>query len=771
MFRFLTAGRDRERGKEQKMYARKSSLWLIIEHVVPWLVLAILLFYTYAKFFGHPYGFRWDSSTGMIIHVFNKQPEPTLMVGDQIIQIGPLPWEDFRADLRKTFFEGVKPRESVPIEVKRDGETLNIEWDYTGSPSPDEIRDQLISEWFIAYFFWLAGTLTVMLIRPQNKRWLLMSGFNFLTAVWLIAGSGASSSHVWYSALVLRIAIWLCVPVYLHLHWVFPRPLGKLPPLLVWIVYGSSVVLAIAQGFQLVPNNLYSFGFLIAVGGSLILLVIHLWRQPSVRRDFRLLFVVAALALSLPLIWATVSIFFGIPASLGSAGLLSFPLLPVAYLYAAYRGKLGALELRVNRFIAVYLFLILVGTIGIPLLASDDNQPFTLIVGSTVSILTTLAYVWGFPAFQSFVEKRILGIPLPPKRLLETYTNRITTSSTSAALVRVLEAEIIPSLLIRQFIFLQCDIGKLKVLSRLGVVNEEQIPTEQDMPDLITEPGIYRAPDLSSSDQPYSWIRLVLPLKLGEDTIGSWLFGRRDPDDIYSQREIPILQSLASQTAIALSNILQTERLQALYEANIDRYEQERLRLSRDLHDSVMNEMAALLMREDAPVFSPGFQQAFETLTERLREIVTDLRPPSLTFGLKPALEDLADSLSERNREKVKIVVDIQADGEWRYPDKVENHLYRIVQEACGNALKYAHAKTISITARLSRQRIELVVEDDGVGFNAEPGPSLDDTHASKHYGLTGMHERAILIGAEVKIDSEPGHGTRIRVTWESDKV
>ena len=752
------------------MYARKSSLWLIIEQVVPWLVLAILLSYTYAKFFGHPYGFRWASSTGMIIHVFDKQPEPTLKEGDQIIQIGPLLWEDFRADLLKTFFEEVRPGDVVPVVVQRGSQTLNIEWNYSGSPGPDEIWDQLISEWFIAYFFWLAGTLVVMLVRPQNKRWLLMAGFNFLTAVWLIVGSGVSSSHIWYSALILRIAIWLCVPVYLHLHWVFPRPLGHLPSPLVWIVYGGSVVLAIAQGFQLLPNNLYLFGFLIAIGGSLILLVIHLWRQPAVRLDFRLLFVVAGLALGLPLIWTAVSIFFGIPASLGSAGLLSFLLLPVAYLYAAYRGRLGALELRVNRFVAVYLFLILVATIGIPLLASAEHQPFTLIVGSTVSVLTTLAYVWGFPAFQSFVEKRILGIPLPPKRLLETYTNRITTSNSSAALVRVLETEIIPSMLIRQFVFLQFDNGTLKVLSRMGV-NEEQIPTEQDMPDLMGEPGIYRSPDFARGDQPYSWIRLILPLKLGEENIGYWLFGRRDPDDIYSQLEIPILQSLASQTAIALSNILQTERLQALYEGNIDRYEQERLRLSRDLHDSVMNEMAALLMREDAPVFSPGFQQAFEALTEQLREIVTDLRPPALTFGLKTALEDLADSLSERNREKVKIMVGILADEQCRYPENVENHLYRIVQEACGNALKYAHANTIRITGRLSRQKIELTVEDDGVGFEAESRPNLDDTHANKHYGLTGMHERANLIGAEVDIDARPGRGTRIQVTWESKET
>ena len=99
------------------MNTRKSSLWSVIEQVIPWFVLAILLFYTYAKFFGHPYGFRWDSS-GIIIYVFDKQPEPTLKEGDKIIQIGPLRWDEFRADLRKTFFEGVKAGDVVPIVVE-----------------------------------------------------------------------------------------------------------------------------------------------------------------------------------------------------------------------------------------------------------------------------------------------------------------------------------------------------------------------------------------------------------------------------------------------------------------------------------------------------------------------------------------------------------------------------------------------------------------------------------------------------------------------------
>ncbi len=149
------------------------------------------------------------------------------------------------------------------------------------------------------------------------------------------------------------------------------------------------------------------------------------------------------------------------------------------------------------------------------------------------------------------------------------------------------------------------DQGSLHILSTMGL-GKERLPTGQDVQTLVAQSGVYLSTDLSR-DEPYSWIRLILPLKLGDQLIGFWLFGRRDPDDLYSQQEIPILSSLANLTSITLSNIRQTDHLKAMYEANIGRYEQEKLRLSRDLHDSILNEMAALLMRDDALIFSPEF--------------------------------------------------------------------------------------------------------------------------------------------------------------------
>ena len=752
------------------MKTRNNSIRWIFEHALPWLVLAILLTYTYAKFFRHSYGFRVEPSTGRIVFVFDNQPEPTLRVNDQVLQIGSVLWEDFDANLSYSFFEGYKTGDIVPIRVERGGQQIDVSWNYPHS-NEAEFRDQLDSEWWLAYFFWAAGFLTILLVRPKDDSWVLMSLFNFLTAIWLIAGSGLSAYHIWYSAIVLRVGVWLCLPVYLHLHWVFPRSLGKLPRWLLWIVYAVGILLAIAQAFQLLPTELYLLGFVIALAGSLILLVVHLWRQPTIRRDFRLPLIALVLAIAPGMIWIAVDSIFGLPSNLGSLGVISLPFLPLAYLYAAFRRRLGNLELRVNRFFTIIFFIVLLGILGLPLIALGEyvlvipNK--SVVIGTATLFVTAIAFLWGYPAFEGFMDRYILGIPLTSKRLLEHFSTQITTSVSLSGLTQVLQEEVFPSLLIRQYVFLQYDQGSLTVLSTLGLA-PEQLPEEGSIPELLARSGLYRLPDPAVADQPYSWIRLVLPLKLGGELIGFWLLGRRDPDDLYSQQEIPILSSLANLTSIALSNILQTERLRSMYESNIGRYEQERLRLSRDLHDSILNEMAALLMRSDSPVLSPEFQRAFEALTERLREIVSGLRPPTLNFGLKYALDELAENLSERNQNSVKIETHIQTDGDWRYPDLVEHHFYRIVQEACENALKYSHAKTIRITAELSQQGLDIHVEDDGIGFQMEANRKLNEMLAHKHFGLVGMLERANLIGAELDIESKPGAGTRIWVKWKS---
>ncbi len=760
------------------MNKRKEQTNFILENAIPWLILAVLLIYTYAKFFQHSYlGFRVDS-TGQVIFVFDgDSTEPTLRVGDQLIQIDSMRWNDFKSDLRKIICPRVQPGQVVSLMIERDGREMTIPWESVG-PNREEIVDLLVSEGWLAFFFWLAGTVTLLNLRPKDERWYLIIAFNYLIALILAFGSGVSFYHTWGSAILLRSVVWLCLPVFLHLHWVFPYPFRPLPRGLLWAAYSSAAFLAVAEWFQLLPRGLFNLGFLAAFGGSVILLVLHAILQPETRRDLGLLLTIALIAFLPSVAAGIVGSFIDDPSGrflawIGGGALLSLPLLPLAYLYAAYRQRLGKLELRVNRLLTDYLFFTLLAVVfvlPISLLAIRYNSAGATIFISIVSVIAAgLMILWVYPRFESFVELRLFGIRLPGENILELYSTHITTSSSMTDLLRLLEEELLPSLLVQKFVFLQADKEVTKVLLARGVV-DSQIPQQSDIPHLLTQAGEYLVPASSTTSLRFPWIRLILRLRLDGVLTGLWLFGSRDPDDAYPQVEIPILQSLANQTAVALSNILQVERFKAMYEANIGRYEQEKLRLAHDLHDSILNEMAALLMRSDAPVFLPSFRQAYDGVSERLHEIVNDLRPPMLTFGLKLALEDFVDTLNERSPNPVEFVVDIRSEGDRRYPEVVENNLYRIVQEACENALRYAHAKKISILGTLHQNEFDISVEDDGIGLRSDAGLKLDEMLANKHFGLVGMYERVGLMGAELSIHSQPEQGTRIQVRWKANE-
>ena len=740
----------------------------ILELSLPWLVLSILLFYTYAKFFQHPYGFSWGSD-GKVYAVFVDQTQ-SIMPGDQLVQVGSLAWEEFENDLRVTLFDGVRVGEVVPVVVERNGELVTVQWELPGTNS-GEVWEQLASEWPIAYFFWLAGTLTLLFLRPKDDRWLLLSAFNFVTAIWLGVGGGASGYHLFYSALLLRSTIWLSVPVYLHLHWVFPRPLGKLPPIPVRIVYLIAMGLAVVQWFQWIPSSFYLPGFLIAIVGSIILLIIHAIKQPDVRRDLRLLLITMSFILVPLIILGIVQSFPGTISRLGSLALLPFPLLPFAYLYAAYRRQLGGSEMRVNRLISIYLFVIVIFTVGLPLLAVFYNLFVTsnnfLLAGTITTLLASLVSIWGFPPFQNFVERRLLGITMSGQDLPQIYSARITTSTSLSNLLKLLEDDIFPSLLVTQYAFVRFTNGSAEVILSKDLTNDQL--QKEKLANLFSSLRIDYPRPFSGEDRPLGWVHLFLPLKLDKEMMGAWLLGRRDPDDLYPQAELPILQSLANQTTIALSNILHSDRLLNLYADDIERNEQSRMQLALELHDSVLTQLAILRLNTDEATLSPKFEDAYKQVSSHLREIVSDLRPPMLIYGLQMAIKSLEDTLMVRTQGTTKVTVDFQNEDGFRYPENVERHIFRIVQQACDNAIQHGRATVITIRAKLESQSIWMIVEDDGVGFDARGNINLETLLENRHFGLAGMLERATFIGGSVDIDSYPGKGTRVQVTWRGN--
>jgi len=762
-------------GIEQKPYSMKDTSpgsWRKYDVLFSYLVFAFLLIFTYGILFLVPYpGFYFNPTNGEVTVIFEDRAPvavPHLKIGDVLQSVGTISFEEYRSNATINFFTNYQPGDVVEITVERDGETLTLPWVYAGFNSA-EFKTHFFNVWWLAYIFWLVGTCTQIFMRPKDKRWGLFVAFNYLTGMFIMLGT-VSSFVFLGSPILMRAVAWSMLPVYIHFHWIFPHSLRPTPRWVKFIFYALCGAIAVAQFFSTTPNSSYFLAVILAFGGSILLLVAHYVFQPQYRREVGLLAIAALVSLGFTIIASIVGARGSTPRG-AVLSLLALPVLPGAYFYVLYRGSLGGLELRTNRVISLYAFLVLLG-IALMLVAGYSGlinitpQAFLFAI-VLIALFSTFISILIFPAFQSFVERRLLGIKLPAQNMVENFSDRIVASTTSNRLLKLLEEDVFPSLLIRQYAFVQIAGAMPKIILSRDV-DSAAVPEDILKDFLASAPTGHLIP-LSTVDPRFGWVRVILPLIIGEELIGAWLLGRRDPDDRYPQAELPILQSLANQTAVALSYIVQTERLKLMYGANINRYEQERLRLGHELHDSLLNEMAAMLMKHDPGYLPLQFQQSFEELIVRLREIVADLRPPMLVYGLKYALDGLADNLSERNHDTVQIVSELEATDECRYSEIVEHNIYRIVQEACENALKYAQASSIHITGELAPSRIDLQVADDGLGFREGMSLQLDDLVANKHYGLAGMHERAELIGAKIDIDSLPNKGIQIKILWAAE--
>jgi signal transduction histidine kinase len=733
--------------------------WQMTELSYPTLMLALLFFFTYGIFIRAPYiGLYFNPTDGRILQIYI--PSESLHLDDTLIKVGDISVQDhYENNRQQGLFNGVKDGETVTIIVNRNGEEITIPWKIPGF-NQAEFYARFFNVWWLAYIFWFFGFTAQMFVRPKDTRWRLLVASNYLTGLWVILGA-LSARHLWESSILLHAVTWSLLPIYLHFHWLFPKPLTSAPKPVVVILYAASLPLILGELFQIFPRTFFALGFLLMLTGIVVLQVIHFIRHREERRDVRLAAFAVLLAI-LPTIALSVFGVTGVVPLVATLGLLTLPFMPLAYLFIIYRSQLGGLEMRANRFISLYAFLIILSTILIilitPVLSLQIPDNISVLLALSMTLFTAFISILIFPAFQAFVEKRLLGIELPYQNLQETYSSRITTSASLSSLLQLLNDEVFPSLLVRQFAFIQVFSGNLKALLTRNI-NPEQLPHESDMNELTSQAGKY-LPNISPNND---WVRLILPLKVGDSFIGFWLLGRRDPDDLYPQAEILILQSIANQTAIALSNILHTEQLRKMYQLDIERYEKERMHLALELHDSVLNELAVLRTNSDETGLSPKFQTSYEEVTHRLREIVSGLRPPMLMYGLKPAVEELADNLMERSGDSVKITVDIQAIEE-RVPQNIEQHLFRIVQEACENALRHSHAVNIRIYGSLNPQKVDLTIEDDGTGFDSDDQLELDTLLANNHFGLAGIVERAMLINAEVKINSIPKAGTQIKV-------
>ena len=210
--------------------------------------------------------------------------------------------------------------------------------------------------------------------------------------------------------------------------------------------------------------------------------------------------------------------------------------------------------------------------------------------------------------------------------------------------------------------------------------------------------------------------------------------------------------------------------------------EDERLRVSREIHDGPAQEMANLIYQasicerlvdtrpEEAKAGLQELRRQIRTCLADVRQIIFDMRPMSLDdLGLVPALRQLVSKLEERKILKT----DFQVNGKERALEKhVEVTLFRIIQEGLNNIHRHAGVSEGRLRLLFSPNDLSILISDEGRGFDmAETEEMRKSGTGNGHFGILGMEERAKLIGASLNVISNPGEGTKIHVKFSYPKL
>jgi PAS domain S-box-containing protein len=269
---------------------------------------------------------------------------------------------------------------------------------------------------------------------------------------------------------------------------------------------------------------------------------------------------------------------------------------------------------------------------------------------------------------------------------------------------------------------------------------------------LINEKGVVQGFELQAYRKDRSTIWTSENVRAVRDEDGTLLYYEGILEDITHRKQV------------------EAERVELLRRL-VSAQEDEQRRISRELHDQMGQSLAALLLglkslkdsvKEESTIeWIQRLQDITNRIAEEMHTLIRELRPTALDdLGLHTALANYLEEWSQRSN----VAIDFHSNGllDQRLGSQLESTIYRIVQEAVNNVVKHANAQNVSIILEKRGNRVLLIVEDDGVGFDAEA--LLKMPTKNRRFGLLGMQERVALVGGSVSIESTPGVGTTVLV-------
>lgn len=246
-----------------------------------------------------------------------------------------------------------------------------------------------------------------------------------------------------------------------------------------------------------------------------------------------------------------------------------------------------------------------------------------------------------------------------------------------------------------------------------------------------------------------------------------------------------VLSYLSSQVSGVVWKIEAVQKDKFVGARIIKAQEEERYRVSREIHDGPAQDLANLIFQtsiaeklidydpDEAKRTLQELRQQIRDCLTNVRQVIFDMRPMALDdLGLAPAINQLVGRLASRGI----LSTDFSVDGKsYDLPKHVEIAIFRVVQEALNNVAHHAGTDKARVRLLYTPQALSVLVEDEGRGFDADAEPEIPEVPAEEilaedaennigQFGIMGMKERAKLIGAELTVMSAPGKGTRVHL-------
>ncbi|PWB50546.1 MAG: hypothetical protein C3F13_16470 [Anaerolineales bacterium] len=686
-----------------------------------------------------------------------------------------------------------QPKKSGDIEVyvvQRGQQTLTIPVQVGSYADHLDYLANIIPIELLSLAFYSLGLVILFFSRPADIRARLVA------IVWVLAGVVITTTGPGYVSCTWLAPEWtmlafsasIFITTAAHLYFPVPTFSSRARNIILRILFGLSLVLAISYIAQQIFNavhqvyprttitaNAINYVFYLSCLLSIGLLLKNRFfiMDKDIKRQTGIIFLGTLtgfipffLFSELPnLIFGPNSRFILIPSYIS---ILFMILIPISYGYVIYQHKLLKIDFIINR--AIVFFLMTLGILFTSLIIlSVISIPFNLpsqvaIAGSILCVLVTLPSAAFQKRIQMQVDRILYGSYYDFTSVTSTLSNRLAQAIDRPTFIKLLTHDLPAEMKVEKSALLLLE-GDNLVLQESGdntfsiaqgdeiskMLSADQRPIRaQNIWNLVN-------PDTAELWKQFQWAQLFVPIFYHATLYGVLILGDRTVGDIYSNQDLQIVGTVGQQAALSIANIILVEALRGLTRKLVRSDEEQRKKVARDLHDSVLQNL--FFVKQRLTQSDTEASALVDRSITMLRQTIKAQRPSLLDQGLILALKDMVNDMEQLAGDNLLILWRNGLKEEFKLPDEQATAIYRIVQESLFNVLKHSRADQVTVTARQDDGFLELTIEDDGIGISND-----GQGQVGSHYGFLDMKERATMIGADLNIATELGKGTTVSV-------